>query len=122
MSPWAILGGVVLAGSVGFGLGWKLKQAEWDATTVKAQQTAAAEEKGAANAVSEEKAKSVKVITRVKTVTREVPVYRTAECSHDVRVFDDLNRALSGTGDGNVPAGSGSTAGSDDGRNHGQAD
>jgi len=60
-------------------------------------------QKGAGHAVAEAKAESVKTITKVRTIVREVPVYRDADCSHDDRVHDALNRALSGAGDGGMP-------------------
>ena len=122
MNLYTIIAAVLLAGAA---LGGTYYQGRKDgaasvvAAQAKADQSA---QKGAGNAVAQATTESVRVVTRIKTVTREVPVYRDAQCSHPVGVFDDLNRALRGSGDGDVPAGSGSAAGPDDGRDHGQAD
>jgi hypothetical protein len=44
MTPYITLGAVVLAGAVGFGLGNRLKQAEWDADVLARENTARAVE------------------------------------------------------------------------------
>lgn len=114
--------GLACAGCVwwGYGLGidhTKAKQADIEAAR---QQTRDDAQKGAANAISKAAAENTRVETRIKTVTREVPVYRDVACSHDDRVFDDLNRALRGepAGGGVLPAGSGGAAGQADGLQH----
>lgn len=125
MNPYVVLGGLAalaVAGAVGFGLGDRLKQAEWDAATIKAQKSDQSAQKGTGNAIAQAKTESVRVVTRIKTVTREVPVYRDAQCSHTDGVFHDLNGALRGAGDSGMPGGSGGAAGPDDGRDHGQVD
>jgi hypothetical protein len=122
MNPYAILGAVVLGAAA---LGGSYYQGRQDgAASVLAAQAKddKSAQKGAGNAVAQAKTESVKVVTRIKTVTREVPVYRDSACAHDVRVFDALNGALRGAGDGVVPSGSGGTPGPDDGRDHGQTD
>lgn len=75
------------------------------------EQTIGRAEEGAANAIAKSAAENTKVVTRVQTVTREVPVYRSAGCIHDVRVFNDLNSQLQGAGpaNGSLPEGSGVT-------------
>lgn len=75
------------------------------------EQTQEKAETGAANAIAKSAAENTKVVTRVQTVTREVPVYRSAGCVHDVRVFNDLNSQLQGTSpaNGSLPEGSGGT-------------
>lgn len=116
---------IVLALSLvlaGFVLGTRLKQGEWDADKAKQQKAAQAAQIGASHDVAKAEAQSVKVITKIKTITRTVPVYRSIECQHDVRVFDSLNDQLRGSSDGILPGGSGGSAGSDDGRDNGQAD
>jgi hypothetical protein len=122
MNPSAILGAVVLAAATHGAIYYQGRQD--GAASVVASQSKADDsaQKGAGNAVAQAKTQSVKVVTRVKTVTREVPVYRDSACAHDERVFDALNGALRGAGDGVVPTGSGSAPGPDDGRDHGQAD
>lgn len=122
MNPWAILGGVVLGAAALGGAYWQGRQDGAAAVVASQSKQDQERQKGAGNAVAQAKTESVRVVTRVRTVTREVPVYRDAACLHDVRVYDDLNRALSGSGDGGMPAGSGSTPGSDDGRDHGKTD
>ena len=84
------------------------------------QQTQAKAETGAANAIAKAAAENTKTITRVQTITREVPVYRDSACSHDQRVFDDINAALRGSpaGGGIVPGGSGGVARQADGIEH----
>lgn len=96
---------VLVAFVVGLGGGWKLR-ADYDgAQAAKAQQAQRQadqikrEEK--ANAVVQASSDGTKVVTRIRTVVRRVPVYRS--CDHDQRVLDDLNRQL--RGDGVVPGG-----------------
>lgn len=100
MSPAAWAVGALLGAAVCTGAGWRLgidhmKAKALDAETVR-QETREAAQQGAADAIVKAAADNTKVITRIKTVTQEVPVYRSAECQHDDRVFDDLNRALRG--------------------------
>lgn len=111
---------MALVGFKAYGLGAdhsKAKQADIEAARQQARDDA---QTGAANAIAKAAAENTKVETRIKTVTREVPVYRDSACAHDVRVFDDLNRALRGesAGGGLVPPGSGGAAGQSDGVQH----
>lgn len=120
MNPIAIIAALVVWGASIGGTAWwfygsgqdseKAKQAD----IAKAiQKTRDAAQQGASDAIVKAAANNTKTITRIKTVTREVPVYRSAECQHDDRVFHDLNGALRGepTGAGVVPGGSGGAAG-----------
>lgn len=113
MSPAAWIVAALVGGIVCTGAGWRLgidhekaRQADVDKAI---QQTRDAAQQGAADAITKAAAENTKTITKVRTVTREVPVYRSAECQHDDRVFDDLNGALRGqpAGEGIVPGGSG---------------
>lgn len=122
MSPYATLGGVLLAGAALGGAYWQGRQDGAASVVASQAKTDDKAQKGAGNAVAHAKAESVKVVTRIKTVTREVPVYRDAQCSHTDGVLHDLNGALRGLGDGGVPAGSGGAARQDDGRDDGKAD
>jgi len=66
----------------------------------------------AATAIAGIEVKHVTVKQRLETQIRTEPVYR--DCEHDQRVFDDLNRALTGAepaGDRQLPAN-----GTDDGQ------
>lgn len=120
MNPYAILGAALLWGASLLGTGWwfygsgrdseKAKQADIDKAI---QKTRDAAQQGAADAIVKAAADNTKTITRIKTVTREVPVYRSTECQHDDRVWDDLNSALRGepAGQGLVPKGSGGADG-----------
>lgn len=122
MNPYTILGAVSVSAAA---LGLSYCQGRIDgaasvvATQAKADQSA---QKGTGNAIAQAKTESVRVVTRIKTVTREVPVYRDAQCSHTDGVFHDLNGALRGAGDSGMPGGSGGAAGPNDGRDHGQVD
>lgn len=120
MNPYAILGAVLLSMAA---LGGAYYQGRQDGAASITAAQAKDDDKaqtGAGNAVAEAKEQSVKIVTKIKTITREVPVYRAAECEHDVRVYDDLNRALRGAGEGVVPGepggASGQDAGGDDGK------
>lgn len=104
----------------GYGMGIDHAQAKQADIEAARQQTRDDAAKGAGNAIAKAAAEHTRVETRIKTVTREVPVYRDAACAHDDRVFDDLNRALRGepAGGGLVPAGSGGATGQADGVQH----
>lgn len=117
MSPGAYIVAAAIGAVVCTGAGWRLgidhmKAKASDEDKVR-QETREAAQQGAADAIAKASADNTKVVTRIKTVTREVPVYRSAECQHDDRVFNDLNDALSGkpAGESVVPAGSGGAVG-----------
>lgn len=122
MNPYAILGAIAVLIATHGATAWWFYDAGQDSVTAQQAKTDDKAQKGAGNAVAQAKAESVKVVTRVKTVTRDVPVYRDAQCSHTDGVFHDLNGALRGAGDGGVPSGSGGAARQDDGRDDGKAD
>lgn len=117
MSPAAWLAGGLVGAIVFTGLGWRLgidhMKAKALALKDTTQETRDAAQQGAANAIVKAAADNTKTTTRIKTVTREVPVYLSAQCQHDDRVFDDLTRALQGepAGPGIVPEGSRDAAG-----------
>lgn len=131
MNPYLLLGGAVAWALSIAATGWFMYGAGQDSEIAKRaeikdaiQQTRDAAQQGAADAIVKAQKDNTKVVTRIQTVTREVPVYRSAECSHDDRVFYDLNSALRGepSGPGLVPQGSGGAAGQDAGGDHGKAD
>lgn len=116
MNPYTTIGALVLWGASLAGTGWWFYGAGQDAQIAgqaqidkDIQQTRDAAQQGAANAIVKAAAENTKTITKIKTVTRDVPVYRDAACSHDERVWNDLNGALRGepAGPGVVPAGPG---------------
>jgi hypothetical protein len=118
LAVWA--SSLALVGFKSYGLGVdhsKAKQADIEAARQQARDDA---QTGAANAIAKAAAENTKVETHIKTITREVPVYRDGNCAHDQRVFDGLNRALRGepAGGGLVPPGSGSLTGQADGVEH----
>lgn len=122
MNPNAILVGLVALAVAMGGSYWQGRQdgaASVIATQSKADDSA---QKEASHDVAQAKTESVKTITKIKTITREVPVYRDAACVHDERVFDTLNGALSGAGVDGVPAVSGGASGPHDGGDDGKAD
>lgn len=117
INPYTIIAAVLLWGASIAGAGWWMHGVGRDGEIAKQasaekirQETRDAAQEGAANAIVKAAAENTKTVTKIKTVTREVPVYRDAACSHDQRVYDDLNGALRGepAGPGVVPAGSGS--------------
>lgn len=116
MNPYLIAGalGVLVASNAA--TGWFMYGAGQDSEIAKKaeldkvrQETRELAQQGAADAIVKAQKDITKVVTRIQTVTREVPVYQSAECSHDDRVFYDLNSALRGepAGEGLVPKGSG---------------
>lgn len=117
MNPYAI-GAIAIAwaASVGgasfwfYGAGQDAEIASQAKIDKAIQQTRDAAQQGAANAIATAAAENTKTITKVRTITRDVPVYRDAQCQHDDRVFNDLNGALRGepTGQSVVSQGSGS--------------
>jgi len=114
MNPYAILSACAMwAGSCWwfYGAGQDSEIAKQSDIKTAIEQTQEKAETGAANAIAKSASENTKVVTRVQTVTREVPVYRSAGCVHDVRVFDDLNSQLQGTlpASGSLPEGSGGT-------------
>jgi hypothetical protein len=97
----------------GYGMGVdhaKARQADIEAAR---QQTRDDAQKGAANAIAQVKITNTTVRAAVETRIREVPVYRSAECSNDPGVRDSINRALRGepTGRGVLPASAASSGG-----------
>lgn len=109
INPYAIIAAIVLWAASLAGTGWWMHGVGRDGEIAKQasaekirQETREAAQKGAADAIVKAAADNTKTITKIKTVTREVPVYRDAACSHDDGVWNDLNGALRGE-----PAGSG---------------
>ena len=116
MNPYTTIGALVLWGASLAGAGWWMRGVGRDGEIAKQasaekirQETRDAAQQGSADAIVKAAAENTKTITKIKTVTREVPVYRDAACSHDERVWNDLNGALRGepAGPGVVPAGPG---------------
>lgn len=101
MSPYAIIGALVLWGVSLAGAGWWAYGAGQDHETSKQasaekirQQTIDAAQQGAANAISKVQITNTTIRQAVETRIREVPVYRS--CTHDQRVLDNLNSSLRG--------------------------
>lgn len=104
--PARILAALVVAGllvALGFRLGIKAKQAEWDAAKVATQEQKDDKETGSAEAIAKRDVKHTTITQKVIYETVEVPVYR--ECVHAPSVFNDINAALSVSADpGELPA------------------
>ena len=104
--PARILAAMIVAGllvALGFRLGIKAKQAEWDAAIVAAQDTKDDKENESAKAIATRDVKHTTITQKVIYETVEVPVYR--ECSHAPSVFNDINSALGVSADlGELPA------------------
>ncbi len=99
MNPYAILGGVLLAGAALGGAYWQGRQdgasgviaAQADAEQIR-QDTIRAADEGTARALARLEIKHVTIKQQADTVVREVPVYR--DCRHDGRMLDAINAAL----------------------------
>lgn len=104
--PARILAAVLLAGllvALGFRLGIKAKQAEWDAATVASQKASADALKAAAEAIATRDVKHTTITQKVIRETVEKPIYR--DCVHDAASLRDINAALSVSADpGELPA------------------
>lgn len=101
-----VLAGLLVLSAVfgaGVKLGLTLKQAEWDAAELRASRNETKVQERTGDAVAKANETGTRVVTRVRTLVKEVPVYRDAACSHDDRVFDTINGALSGDGEGRLP-------------------
>lgn len=112
INPYTIIAAIVLwvaslagAGWWGIGVGRDGEIAKQASAEKIRQETRDAAQQGAADAIVKAAAENTKTVTKIKTVTREVPVYRDAACSHDLGVWNDLNGALRGepAGPGLVP-------------------
>lgn len=123
MNPYTILSACAMwAGSCWwfYGAGQDAEIAKQSEIKDAIEQTQELARQGVADAIQKAQADGVKVVTKVKTITRTVPVYRSAECQHDDRVFDTINSALRGgpAGADSVPGGSGGAGGQVDGGDH----
>lgn len=113
MNPWLILGAgvlwVVSSGAVyvkGQSVGANRVIAEQAKVNKAIDETRAAAQQGAADAIAQIKIVNTTVKGRVETVVRENTVYR--DCKHDARSVRDINSALTGepaesTGGGKLP-------------------
>lgn len=104
--PARVLAALVVAGllvALGFRLGIKAKQAEWDAVTVSDKEATDKALTAAAQAIATRDVKHTNITQKVIYETVEVPVYR--ECSHTPSVLNDINAAISVSADpGELPA------------------
>ncbi len=104
--PARILAALIVAGllvALGFRLGIKVKQAEWDAAKVATQEATDKALTAVAQAIATRDVKHTTITQKVIRETVEVPVYR--ECSHAPSVFNDINAALGVSADlGELPA------------------
>jgi hypothetical protein len=110
MNPYLILGAVlfwvVSSGAVyvkGQSVGANRVIAEQAKVNKAIDETRAAAQEGAANAIAQIKVVNTTVKGRVETIVRENTVYR--DCKHDARSLRDINAAI--TGDPAEPAGAG---------------
>lgn len=101
MNPWLILGAVVFwavsSGAVyvkGQSVGANRVIAEQAKVDKAVDETRAAAQQGAADAIAQIKVVNTTVKGRVETIVRENTVYR--DCKHDARSLRDINAALSG--------------------------
>ena len=98
--PARILAALIVAGllvALGFRIGIKAKQAEWDAAKVATQEATDKALTAAARAIATRDVKHTTITQKVIHETVEVPVYR--ECSHAPSVLNDINAALSQSAD-----------------------
>ncbi len=103
MTPYLITGAAVIAGAAGFYGGWAIKQGQWDAATVAAQNERVETLRAAAEAIATRDVKHTTITQKVIRETVEKPVYR--DCLHDADSLRDINAALSVSADrGELPA------------------
>ena len=104
--PARILAALIVAGllvALGFRLGIKTKQAEWDAVKVATQEATDKALTAAAQAIATRDVKHTTITQKVIRETVEKPVYR--DCLHDADSLRDINAALSVSADrGELPA------------------
>lgn len=103
MTPYFIAGAALIAGAAGFYGGWTIKQGQWDAAKVAAQEQKDDKETGSAEAIAKRDVKHTTITQKVIRETVEKPVYR--DCVHDAGSLRDINAALSVSADpGELPA------------------
>ena len=104
--PARILSALIVAGllvALGFRLGIKAKQAEWDAAKVATQEATDKALTAVAQAIATRDVKHTTITQKVIRETVEKPVYR--DCLHDADSLRDINAALSVSADrGELPA------------------
>ena len=104
--PARILAALIVAGllvALGFSLGIKVKQAEWDAAKVATQEATDKALTAVAQAIATRDVKHTTITQKVIRETVEKPVYR--DCLHDADSLRDINAALSVSADlGELPA------------------
>lgn len=104
--PARILSALIVAGllvALGFRLGIKVKQAEWDAAKVATQEATDKALTAVAQAIATRDVKHTTITQKVIRETVEKPVYR--DCLHDADSLRDINAALSVSADpGELPA------------------
>ena len=104
--PARILAALIVAGllvALGFRLGIKVKQAEWDAAKVATQEATDKALTAVAQAIATRDVKHTTITQKVIRETVEKPVYR--DCLHDADSLRDINAALSVSADrGELPA------------------
>lgn len=104
--PARILAALIVAGllvALGFRLGIKAKQAEWDAAKVATQEATDKALTAVAQAIATRDVKHTTITQKVIRETVEKPVYR--DCLHDADSLRDINAALSVSADlGELPA------------------
>ena len=98
--PARILSALIVAGllvALGFRLGIKVKQAEWDAAKVATQEATDKALTAVAQAIATRDVKHTTITQKVIRETVEKPVYR--DCLHDADSLRDINAALSVSAD-----------------------
>lgn len=105
MSPWAILGAVVLAGAAGFGLGSRLKQGEWDTAALAGKDAQAAALQAAAAEIAKIDIKQQTIVQKVQHEITEKTVYRDCRVPGDgIRLLNDAIGGAEPAGGGGVPS------------------
>lgn len=97
MTPYIIAGAALISGAAGFYGGWAIKQGQWDAATVAAQNERVETLRAAAEAIATRDVKHTTITQKVIRETVEKPVYR--DCLHDADSLRDINAALSVSAD-----------------------
>lgn len=90
-----IVGAVVVASFIGgCQHGKKSKQGEWDAAKVAESEAVKLADQAVAKHIKQIRIEHVEITKPIVKTVREVTRYR--ECVHDDRVFDGINKALTG--------------------------
>lgn len=94
MNPLAIKALAAIAAACVFYAGMWVKQAQWDAAKLSEADAVKLADQAVAKHIAQIRIEHVEITKPIVKTVREVTRYR--ECVHDDRVFDGINKALTG--------------------------